>query len=140
MPKLIANSNYEESLIEADIQEAKMRMLYKESDAVVFMDDTTFDQISIPLTMIGEKEAWLMEETLYDVVFYKGQAIDFTPPTFMMLRIKETAPGDRGNTASGRVLKPAITDSGAHIQVPIFIEEGESVKVDTRTGDYVCRA
>ena len=79
-----------------------------------------------------------MEEILYDVVFYKGQPIDVMPPTFMEMKIVETSPGVRGDT-SGRVLKPAITDSGAKVQVPIFIEEGEKIKVDTRTGEYVSR-
>ena len=60
-------------------------------------------------------------------------------PTFIELKIVETTPGDRGNTASGRVLKPAILESGAKIQVPIFIDQDEVVKVDTRTGEYVCR-
>jgi elongation factor P len=123
----------------ADVEESKMRMLYKEADGVVFMDDTTFDQISISLTLIGDKEQWLIEEVLYDVVFYKGQPIDITPPTFMEMKIKETAPGVRGDTSSGRVLKPALTESGAKVQVPIFIEEGEKIKIDTRTGEYVSR-
>ncbi len=79
-----------------------------------------------------------MEEVLYDVIFYKGQPIDVVPPTFMEMKIVETTPGARGDT-SGRVLKAATTESGAIVQVPIFIEEGEKIKVDTRTGEYVSR-
>ncbi len=127
-----------EKLDLADVEESKMRMLYKESDGVVFMDDETFDQITISLKMIGDKEQWLMEETVYDVIFYKGEPIDFTPPTFMEMKVVETSPGLRGDT-SGRVLKPALTESGAKIQVPIFVNEGEKIKVDTRTGEYVSR-
>jgi len=123
----------------ADVAESKMRMLYKESDAIVFMDDHTFDQISIPLKVIGDREHWLMEEVTYDIVFYKGEPIEVVPPTFMEMKIVDTAPGVRGDTASGRVLKPAITESGAKIQVPIFVEQGEKIKVDTRTGEYVSR-
>lgn len=123
----------------ADVEENKMRMLYKEADGVIFMDDTSFEQVSIPLTLIGDKEQWLIEEVLYDVVFYKGQPIDITPPTFMEMKIAETAPGVRGDTSSGRVLKPAVTESGAKVQVPIFIEEGEKIKIDTRNGEYVSR-
>jgi elongation factor P len=122
----------------ADVQEAKMRMLYKESDGVVFMDDQTYDQITISLKIIAEKEQWLMEETLYDVIFYKGEPIDFTPPTFMEMKIVDTAPGMRGDT-SGRVLKAAVTETGAKIQVPIFVNEGDKIKIDTRTGEYVSR-
>lgn len=122
----------------ADVEETKMRMLYKENDSAVFMDDNTFEQISVPLNLIGDKECWLLEELLYAITFYKGQPIDLEAPTFIELTVTETAPGIRGDT-SGRVLKPAITNSGAKIQVPIFIEEGQKIKVDTRTGEYVSR-
>lgn len=128
-----------EKVDEADVEEHKMRMLYKESESIVFMDEKTFDQINIPKTLIQDKEQWLLEEIIYDVVFYKGQPIDVIPPTFMEMKIVEAAPGLRGDTSSGRVLKPAITESGAKVQVPIFIEEGETIKVDTRTGEYVSR-
>lgn len=127
-----------EKIDEADVEERKMRMLYKEGDDYVFMDDVNFDQITISQSLIGGNAQWLMEEVLYGVVFYKGQPIDVTPPTFMEMKITETAPGLRGDT-SGRVLKPATTESGAIVQVPIFIEEGERIKVDTRTGEYVSR-
>ena len=128
-----------EKLELADVEEAKMRMLYQESDAVVFMVDKTFDQIHVPLDVLEGKTDWLMEEIVYDIIFYKGQPIDVSPPTFMEMKIVETTPGVRGDTASGRVLKPAITETGAKIQIPIFVEEGERVKVDTRTSEYVSR-
>jgi elongation factor P len=123
----------------ADIEEAQMRFLYKEADGAVFMDDKTFDQITISNEIIGNNDQWLMEELIYQVVFYKGAVIELLPPTFMEMKIVETSPGVRGDT-SGRVLKPATTETGAKIQVPIFVEEGEKVKVDTRTGEYVSRA
>lgn len=123
----------------ADVHETKMRLLYQESDAAVFMDDHTFDQISVPLSNMGEATRWLKEDSVYDVVFYKGSAVDISPPTFMELKITETEPGVKGDTASGRVLKPATLETGAKIQVPIFINEGEVIKVDTRTGEYVSR-
>lgn len=123
----------------ADVVESNMRLLYKENDGAVFMDDNSFEQITIPLTSIGDNSQWLMEDLLYGIIFYNGMPVSVEPPTFMELKITETAPGDRGNTASGRVLKPATTESGAKIQVPIFVEEGETVKVDTRTGEYVSR-
>lgn len=123
----------------ADVAEAQMRMLYKEPDGVVFMDEASFEQIKISSESIGETSQWLMEDLLYEVIFYKGTPITIEPPTFMEMEIVETAPGDRGNTASGRVLKPAMTKSGAKIQIPIFIQQGEIVKIDTRTGEYVSR-
>lgn len=122
----------------ADVEEKKMRLLYKESDGVVFMDDESFEQLTVPNTIVEDRQQWLMEEIVYAIVFYKGQPIEVVPPTFMEMKIVETAPGLRGDT-SGRVLKPAVTESGAKIQVPIFVEEGEKIKVDTRTGEYVSR-
>ncbi len=127
-----------EKVTEADVEEKKLRMLYKESDGVVFMDDDSFEQLTISNSLIEDKQQWLMEEVVYSIIFYKGSPIDVVPPTFMEMTIVETAPGLRGDT-SGRVLKPATTDSGAKVQVPIFIEEGEKIKVDTRTGEYVSR-
>lgn len=128
-----------EKLDIADVIETEMRMLYKEADGVVFMDETSFEQIKIPLDNIGETVKWLMDDHMYGIIFYKGLPVTVEPPMFMEMRIVETAPGERGNTASGRVLKPAITESGAKIQVPIFVEQGELVKIDTRTGEYLSR-
>lgn len=100
-----------------------MRMLYKEGDSIVFMHDQTFEQINVPLNVIDDKEPYMMDDTVYDLVLYKGSVVDVTPPTFLNMTVTETAPGVRGDTASGRVLKPAKTDTGATIQIPIFIEE-----------------
>jgi elongation factor P len=128
-----------EKLDLADIEESDMRFLYKEADGAVFMDEKTFDQLTVSNDLIGDNKQWLMEEIIYKVIFYKGSPIELLPPTFLEMKIIETAPGVRGDTASGRVLKPATTETGAKIQVPIFVEEGERVKVDTRTCEYVSR-
>lgn len=122
----------------ADVEEMKMRLLYQEGEDYVFMDESTYEQHTIPGSVISNKSVWCMEDIEYDIVFYKGQIIDMSPPIFMEMEITETAPGLRGDT-SGRVLKPAITETGAKIQVPIFIDQGEKIKVDTRTGEYVSR-
>lgn len=122
----------------ADVEEIKMRLLYMEGQDAVFMDEKSYEQHTVPGNVIGEKLPWCKEDIEYDITFYKGEVIDLSPPTFMEMTITETAPGLRGDT-SGRVLKPAVTDTGAKIQVPIFIEEGEKIKVDTRTGEYVSR-
>lgn len=127
-----------EKLDLADVEENKMRLLYTDQDSATFMDDNAFDQIQVPLSLIGDNKQWLMEELVYSIIFYKGQAIDVVPPTFMEMKVTETAPGLRGDT-SGRVLKAAVTENGAKIQVPIFVEEGDRIKVDTRTGEYVSR-
>lgn len=123
----------------ADVVETEMRMLYKEVDGVVFMDESSFEQIKIPLDSIGDTAQWLLDDHLYEIIIYKGAPVTVEPPTFMEMVITETTPGVRGDTASGRVLKPAIVESGAKVQVPIFVEQGEKIKVDTRTGEYVSR-
>ncbi len=128
-----------EKLDLADIEETKMRLLYRDGENIVFMHDQTYDQITVPLSIIGNKKVYLMEEIVYDILVYKGSVIGVDPPTFMEMTITETTPGTRGDTASGRVLKPALTETGAKIRVPIFIKEGEKIKVDTRTGEYVSR-
>jgi elongation factor P len=127
-----------EKLDLADIEENQMRFLYKEADGAVFMDEKTFDQMTISNDIVGNIQQWLMEEVIYQVIVYKGEIIEVTPPTFLDMVITETTPGVRGDT-SGRVLKPATTETGAKVQVPIFIDEGEKVKVDTRTGEYASR-
>lgn len=128
-----------EKLDLADVAEEQMRMLYKETDGIIFMDEKTFEQIKIPFENIGDTVQWLMDDHVYEVIFYNGAPVNVEPPTFMEMVITETSPGVRGDTASGRVLKPAILESGAKVQVPIFVEQGEKIKVDTRTGEYVSR-
>ncbi len=123
----------------ADVVEANMRLLYTEAEAAVFMDDATFEQISIQHANIGDNWQWLKEDILYSVLIYKGAPVTIEPPTFMELVITECDPGVRGDTASGRVLKPAKLETGAKVQVPIFVDQGEKIKVDTRTAEYVSR-
>lgn len=123
----------------ADVDEANMRMLYKEADAVVFMDDATFEQLRITNDHLADVLKWLKEDLVYEVLFYKGAPITVEPPTFLDLVIIETSPGVRGDTASGRVMKPAILETGAQILIPIFVEQGEKIRVDTRTSEYVSR-
>ncbi len=123
----------------ADVEEMKMRLLYTEPEGAVFMHDETFEQLTVPYSLIGEKRVYLMEETLYDIVFYKGSPISVEPPLFLDMTITETAPGLRGDT-SGRALKPATTETGAKVHIPLFIDAGEKVRIDTRTGAYVARA
>ena len=128
-----------DKLDEADIIEANMRLLYRETDAAVFMDDTTFEQVTISNDHLGDVLKWLKEDLVYDIIFYKNAPIAVEPPTFLELVITDTLPGVRGDTASGRVMKPAVLETGAEIQVPIFVDQGEKIKVDTRTSEYVSR-
>ena len=127
-----------EKLDEADVEERKMRLLYQEADGAVFMDDESFEQITVPHSVVEEQKKWFVDEVVYGIVFYKGAPIDVVPPTFMEMTVVESAPGLRGDT-SGRVLKAATMNSGAVIQVPLFVNEGDKIKVDTRTSEYVSR-
>lgn len=138
----VIEKNYRsgEKLDLADIEELEMRMLYQDAENVVFMNDQTYDQIQVPLSQVGDVTQWLMEDKIYSIIFYNKEPINIDPPIFMDLEIVETDPGVRGDTASGRVMKPAVTESGAKVQIPIFIEQGERVKIDTRTGEYVSRS
>lgn len=123
----------------ADVSESVMRLLYKDAEGAVFMDEKSFEQITIPFANIGDTEQWLLDDHLYTIIFYNGAAVSVEAPTFIEMCITETLPGVRGDTASGRVLKPAVLESGAKVQIPIFVEQGEKIKVDTRTGEYVSR-
>lgn len=123
----------------ADVVDTQMRMLYREQDGVVFMNDNNYEQIKVASEHLHEVDQWLLEDLVYDIVFYQGSPIAVEPPTFLDMKVVESEPGAKGDTASGRVLKPATLESGAKIQIPIFVEEGETVRVDTRTGEYVSR-
>ncbi len=123
----------------ADVEELSMRLIFIDSEGATFMHDESFEQVSIPYALIGSDKDWLKEEVLYAIIIYKGEVVGFEAPNMMELKVKETMPGERGNTASGKVTKPAILETGAEIQVPIFITTGELLRVDTRTREYVSR-
>ncbi len=128
-----------EKLELADIEESVMRLIFVDSEGATFMHDESFEQVAIPFDIIGTDKVWLKEESLYAIIFYKGEVVGFEPPNFMELKIKETIPGEKGNTASGRVTKPALLETGAEVAIPIFVSEGEIIRVDTRTSEYVSR-
>jgi elongation factor P len=128
-----------EKFQEADVSEVKMRLLYREGDEANFMHDESFEQIMIPMDVVGSAGSWLLDDSEYTILLYKGNAVAVFPTTFMDLRLIETTPAVRGDTASGRVMKAGVTETGAKVQVPIFIEENEVCRFDTRDGSYVGR-
>lgn len=128
-----------EKLELADVAETTLRLLYLEGNVAHFMSDESFEQTEIRREVISSSWKWLKEDINYVITIYNGNPIAVDPPTFLELRVTETSPGVRGDTASGRVLKPAVLETGCELQVPIFIETDEMIKVDTRTGDYVSR-
>ena len=122
----------------ADVMDVQLQYLYSDGDQWHFMDPVTFEQMVADKTAMGDACLWLMDEALCEVTLFNGVPLAVTPPNFVEMVIKETDPGLRGDTATGGV-KPAHMETGAVVKVPLFIEEGEIIKIDTRTGDYVSR-
>ncbi|MCK4264817.1 elongation factor P [Candidatus Babeliales bacterium] len=130
----------EEKLATPDIEYKKMQFLYTESGIYHFMDQQDYEQFDFGEDQIESVKTYLKENEVYNVVFFDGKPISVEPPTFMILEIKETVPGVRGDTAQGGTSKPATLETGLVVHVPLFLNEGEKIKVDTRSGEYVERA
>jgi len=121
-----------------DLEEKEMQYLYQEGDRYVFMDLEVYDQIYLDRDQLGEAWKFLQENVTVRVLYYKGRPIGVELPNTVELRVVETEPGVRGDTVSGGS-KPAKLETGAVVQVPLFINEGDVIRVDTRTGEYVER-
>ncbi len=120
-------------------QSRKMAYLYATDTEVVLMDNETYEQVSVPPTMAEDALKWVVENMEVELMYLNGEPFEVGAPNFVELTITRSDPGVRGDTAQGAT-KPATLESGATIQVPLFIEEGERVKVDTRSGEYLGRA
>jgi elongation factor P len=118
----------------------KMQYLYDSGDAAVFMDSQDYDQIEITKEMLGDSMQWVLANDEVDVLFVDEQPSDVQVPSAIEMKVTQTDPGLKGDTASGGGNKPATLESGVVVQVPLFIEEGDSVRVDTRSGEYISRA
>ncbi|MBX2835656.1 MAG: elongation factor P [Gammaproteobacteria bacterium] len=127
-----------DSVEAADVMDTEMQYLYTDGEHWHFMDQSTYEQLAADKAAVGEAHYWLKEESICEVTLWNGQPIAVTPPNFVEMAIKETDPGVRGDTATGGT-KPAYMDTGAVVKVPLFVEEGEVIKIDTRSGDYVSR-
>lgn len=127
-----------EKVNKPDLESIKVQYLYREGDEFVFMDLQTYDNFNITEEQLGSASKFMQENFEAEVLMYKGSAIDIEIPTFINVTITRTDPGLKGDTVSGAT-KPATIETGAVIQVPLFVEENEKVKVDTRTGTYVER-
>jgi len=127
-----------ESVEAADIFEMDVQYLYNDGEFWHFMNPETFEQHAVSKDSVGEDAKWMKEEDICQMMLYNGAPLSVTPPNFTELRIVETDPGVRGDTSGGGV-KPATLETGAVVRVPLFINENELIKVDTRTGEYVSR-
>jgi elongation factor P len=121
------------------LDERNMQYLYREGEAYNFMDSDTYEQLSLTADQLGEDSNFLKENIQVRIVFHNGKPIGVELPFFVELTIVKSEPGVRGDSARGGT-KPATVETGAVIQVPLFLNEGDVIKVDTRTGEYIERA
>ena len=128
-----------ESVEGADVMDTDMEYSYFDGELWYFMDPNTFDQFGADANAVGDTKKWLKEQDKVMVTLFNGNPISVTPGNFVELEVAETDPGLKGDTAQGGS-KPAILTTGAMVRVPLFINQGEILKIDTRTGDYVSRA
>jgi elongation factor P len=127
-----------ETVEAADVMDTAMQYLYTDGEHWHFMLPDTFEQFAASKATVGEAAMWLKEQDICQVTLFNGEPLTITPPNFVELKIIETDPGVRGDTASGGS-KPATLETGAVVKVPLFIDQGEILKIDTRTGEYVSR-
>lgn len=127
-----------EKLEPANVEERDMQFLYKEGDDFVFMDETTYEQTTVLAEIVGDDADLMKDNLAAAVLFFNDRPVGVTLPTFVELRVTETEPGARGDS-SGNVTKPATVETGAEIAVPLFINQGDLLKIDTRTKAYVER-
>jgi elongation factor P len=123
----------------AFIERKDMQYLYSDGDLYYFMDSESFEQTPINKSVLGDSFRFVQENMNCKVLSYKGNVFGVEPPNFVELKIIKTDPGFKGNTATN-ALKPATVETGTEVNVPLFIEEGERIRIDTRTGEYMERA
>ncbi|SRR5260221_1101924 len=121
------------------VMKKDMQYLYKDEESAYFMNPTTFEQVTVPLTIIGTEAAFLQEGTTYPIAFHEDEPLEIVMTPKVVLKVTDTAPGVKGNSASN-VFKEAELENGISVKVPLFINVGDSVRVDTRTGAYTERA
>ena len=128
-----------ESVEAADVVDTEMEFLYSDGEFWHFMVPDTFEQYAADATAVGDAAKWLKAQDRCEVTLWNGAPLSVTPPNFVVLTVTETDPGVRGDTSGGGS-KPATVETGAVVKVPLFIDVGEQIKIDTRTGEYVSRA
>ena len=127
-----------DSVEAADVLEVEMQYLYTDGEEWHFMNQDTYEQYAAGKTAVGDTANWLKDQDICEVTLYNGAPLSVTAPNFVELQITQTDPGVRGDTATGGT-KPATLETGATVKVPLFVEENEIIKIDTRTGEYVSR-
>ena len=126
-----------EKLKPADTEDREMQFLYSDGD-YHFMDQSNYEQVSLESDVVGDAANYLTENMEVEIGFFQGRAIGLSLPNFVVLEVTETAPGEKGNTVTG-ASKPATVSTGFSVNVPLFVNEGDYLKIDTRSGSYVER-
>lgn len=127
-----------EKFPQARIDRVDMQYLYADGDLFNFMNMETYDQIAVDKTTVGDSLKFVKENEIVKICSYNGSVFAIEAPLFVELEITETEPGFKGDTAQGAT-KPAIVETGAQVNVPLFVEQGDKIKIDTRTGEYLSR-
>ena len=130
--------NPNEKFENAVISTKEMQYLYNDGQLYYFMDPDSYEQLPIDKASVEEAILYIKENDMATIKFYKGKAFQVSPPNFVELEITQTEPGIKGNTATGAT-KPATVETGATVNVPLFVNEGDKIKIDTRTGEYLSR-
>ena len=131
--------NPTEKVEQARIDRQEVEYLYEDSGLYYFMDQETYDMIPVDAANLDDNFKFVKENMVCKILSYKGNVFGVEPPTFVTLQVTQTDPGFKGDTATNAT-KPATLETGAEIKVPLFIDEGESINIDTRTGEYLSRA
>ncbi|MBN2715769.1 MAG: elongation factor P [Deltaproteobacteria bacterium] len=119
----------------ADLEEKKMQYLYQDGDGYHFMNNETYDQVALSAEQVDDAANFMYENINVDMLFFNGNPIGLTLPNFVELQIVQSAPGAKGDTAT-KTTRPATLSTGYVVQIPLFVDEGEWIKIDTRTGEY----
>jgi len=128
-----------EKFPQPDLEYRNMQFLYSDDTLYHFMDQESFEQIALNKSQLEDVLNYLKEQEVYTILYFEGNPIAVTPPMFMEIAVKETQPGVRGDTAQGGATKPATLETGLVIHVPLFVNEGDLVRIDTREGSYMER-
>jgi elongation factor P len=127
-----------EKMVKPDLEPKAMQYLYREGDEYVFMDMESYEQLHVGKEHLGEKSGYLKDGMELSMLMYKGMPLDVDLPASVVLEVTDTEPGVKGDTVSGAT-KPAKVESGISVNVPLFVNTGDKIKVDTRTGTYIGR-
>lgn len=145
LKNLISGSTFEENFRSdqkfenPQLERRSMQYLYSDGDLYHFMDQESYDQVALNAENLEDVIGYLKEQEAYEMLYFRERPIGVTPPLFMILEVVETPPGVRGDTAQGGATKPAKLETGVTVQVPLFVNEGEKIKVDTRDNTYIER-